>query len=71
MKTIRQEIKSFAIKLRREILKREKFANERSEDWQESLTGQRYDGTTGVLDELWEKLSQSLDELLIDIPNLK
>jgi len=70
-KTIKQEVKSFALKLRKELINRDKVVNQKSNEWYESKSGELHAATTEHLQNLWESVSTTLDELDIKIPYLK
>lgn len=70
-KPIKQELKSFALKLRRELVNRDKYVQRKTHEWYETDAGQRYASDTEKLETLWQAVETSLNELGINIPYLK
>lgn len=70
-KSIKQELKSFALKLRSEIIKRDKFYMSKTETWQESKSGDKYSYISDVLNELWPEIETCCNEVEVKIPYLK
>lgn len=70
-KPIKQEVRSFALKLRKAVIAREKYQESREPEWFETVASFNYIATTDALQELWQSVSEALDELHIDIPLLK
>lgn len=70
-KPIKQEIKTFAILLRKELNSRDKYVQQQSNEWYETQHGQNYAGMTEALEILWQYVSQACDELMITLPKLK
>lgn len=71
MTEIKSELKSFALKLRKELVKRDKYFFSKSESWQESDTGEKYLIKTDMLQELWSSIETALNDFNIKIPYLK